>query len=129
MLEPRFPVCILFAADAVIYDRAFYDRLWTQLAFRPMVWRMINAIAVRKRLGNQVRALRKKHGWSQEELAHRGGARLSLAKKTCGLRRWSNWRTRSRFESGSCFGASRVHRARVMLPIRSGLQVGWLRPS
>jgi transcriptional regulator with XRE-family HTH domain len=33
---------------------------------------MINATAVRKRLGKRVRALRERKKWSQEELAHRG---------------------------------------------------------
>jgi transcriptional regulator with XRE-family HTH domain len=57
----------------------FYDREWTRLGFGLIVWWMINAIAVRKRLGRQVRALRKKRGWSQEELAHRGGLARSFA--------------------------------------------------
>jgi transcriptional regulator with XRE-family HTH domain len=43
-----------------------------------MVWRMQDAIAVRKRLGDRVRRLRKARKWSQEELAHESGLARSF---------------------------------------------------
>jgi transcriptional regulator with XRE-family HTH domain len=39
---------------------------------------MQDAIAVRKRLGNRVRKLRKARKWSQEELAHESGLARSF---------------------------------------------------
>jgi transcriptional regulator with XRE-family HTH domain len=43
-----------------------------------MVWGMQDAIAVRKRLGDRVRRLRKARRWSQEELAHESGLARSF---------------------------------------------------
>ena len=60
------------------YDRASYDRAWTILNARPIVWWMQDAITVRKNLGNRVRALREKRRWSQEELAHQSGLARSF---------------------------------------------------
>ena len=39
---------------------------------------MLNATAVRKRLGKRVQALRKKRKWSQEGLAHESGLARSF---------------------------------------------------
>jgi DNA-binding XRE family transcriptional regulator len=39
---------------------------------------MLNATAVRQRLGKRVRTLREKKKWSQEELAHRGSLARSF---------------------------------------------------
>jgi transcriptional regulator with XRE-family HTH domain len=43
-----------------------------------MVWGMQDAIAVRKRLGDRIRKLRKERKWSQEELAHESGLARSF---------------------------------------------------
>jgi transcriptional regulator with XRE-family HTH domain len=43
-----------------------------------MVWGMQDAIAIRKRLGDRVRKLRKARKWSQEELAHESGLARSF---------------------------------------------------
>jgi transcriptional regulator with XRE-family HTH domain len=39
---------------------------------------MEDALSIRKRLGNRVRTLREKKGWSQEELAHQSGLARSF---------------------------------------------------
>jgi ribosome-binding protein aMBF1 (putative translation factor) len=38
-----------------------------------IVWWMLNATLVRKRLGRRVRTLLENRGWSQEDLAHERG--------------------------------------------------------
>jgi len=43
-----------------------------------IVWEMQEAIAVRKLLGQRVKDLRNRRGWSQEELAHQSGLARSF---------------------------------------------------
>ncbi len=78
MIDIWAPRTKFLIAGIIAYDRASYGRAWTDRASSDQCRSMQDGVAIRKRLGVRVRALRKKRNWSQEDLSHESGLARSF---------------------------------------------------